>query len=1331
MKRTVAALFLCLLTLLPASAQLFKYLGVTEGLSDRRVLSIQKDSTGYMWFLTYTGIDRFDGKDFKRYPLTTDDGYVSFYSEKNILKTDSQGQIWTISPDGQIFYYDPLADDFHEIVTPEEFCPQSPELSEMTDKDEIWLCLPEQAYIYDTGKRKMELVKYTDNMRHLLCICQTEENNYFVGTAKGIFQTHVEEKQLKVVRQLLTDSICHAPQTIYYHARTNRLLTGSNRDGMMVYNLTHRKIEHRFTELCEFPITSIVPYGDDCVLIATRGAGVYLYDFMEKELHPFFTYNGLESNKMNGNHIRTLYMDDKERIWMSVYPIGITVYDKDYPAYTWLRHHIGNPASLGDDQVNSIMEDSDGDIWYATGNGISIYNRQRQEWKHLFAHDEAANSLHSNYTFLTLCETEPGTVLAGGYMTGVYRIEKKTRQTTMLTNAIQANDTTPMLNNKFIRVIHRDDEGLVWTGGNYYLKCTNLQSGEWHDYFIGNAITSILQQDSTTLLVGTGNGLYRLDKTRREVRRLRMPFASQHINTLYRHSNGDLYVGTTNSGLAVLRPDGTYKIYTSKNSALLNNIINTILPQDDTHLVISTDQNITVFDIANGRFDNWTEDQGLIKASFNPRAGIRNSQGGFIFGSNNGAIETEGKIELPKQYYSKVVIDQILIDNKRACTTENVQKSQVTELNSIEKLTLQHNDHTVAFHIASINYDNPKHTYYQWRLQGKYEYWTRGNSNNWIQYRDLPPGEYTLHIRNIAQEDGGVIGEKTLQLVVLPSFWETGWAALFYLVLLGFVSYLLVILFRMKEEQRVSRIKLRHFSRTINHMRVSLSIIRSSAGEVLRQKGDLLDHEQNNYLKMAIGCAGALQRMTGTLLRTDAIRREQQLHISQRTPEELVRQTVEPFRLQATQRNLTITCHHEGNTSEVWMDAEKVQSVIQGLLASLLAKTPALEEIKVVSFMKKGEWGVTLSNHPFPTKNAPVHNDRNRHSNSQMIKEELLFVRQLVKLCEGKLAHTQHAASYYSFTIKFPLEYTRRLRKKKVANSLPVGFGYNEERQEELLSDIRKIDLPQKENQEKRGFLLIVDKQTDTLNFLDNALCDEWEIVTTSSVSIAKEIIQEQEPDIILTGLIYLEDGQTDFCTLLKSDKETNHIPLLLMTSNEETANLEDNFTLRADHIINKAFNLHVIRALLINIIDNRRSLQERLAKSDAMHHLKENQKAHAANESSFLQEMNHIIKEHICDKDFTADTLCTLMRMSRTSLYNRVKVLTGKTLIDIIRDVRMQRAGELLLSNQYTISEVSDLLGFNETKYFREVFRKHYGMTPSEYIKQQDKKAPSETDRQ
>ena len=266
---------------------------------------------------------------------------------------------------------------------------------------------------------------------------------------------------------------------------------------------------------------------------------------------------------------------------------------------------------------------------------------------------------------------------------------------------------------------------------------------------------------------------------------------------------------------------------------------------------------------------------------------------------------------------------------------------------------------------------------------------------------------------------------------------------------------------------------------------------------------------------------------------------------------------------------------------------------------------------------------------------------------------------------------------------------------------------------------------------EKLGYILLIDEHTEALDFFHNSLGKDWRISTARSAEVALELVAEHEPDIIIASSNVTRMEHGDLCTILKSNVNTSHIPVILITSDDDRDTVQECFSQRADYYVEKPYDLFVIKSILYNILENRQQLHDRLSKVDQVHNLKEIKQANIEQETKFLSTVKEVIRAHVDNPDFGVDELCAQMGMSRTNLYNKIKSLTKSSLSTLIRDARMQRACEMLLSDKYNITEVCDRLGFNELKYFREVFKKYYGVTPSEYIKAHSNEVEKDVDKE
>lgn len=1307
MRFYIACILFCLTTVCNSFGQAYKYIGVTEGLSDRRVLSIQKDKRGFMWFLTYTGIDRYDGKNFKHYRLQSEQGYISLFSEKNILKTDRQGNIWAIGEHGDLFVYDQLADKFTQKQLPQEIAFQHTECVVMTDFDEVWYSCPDHCYTYNLHSGEIQQIQTDHKHNHITSIYQYDKNTYFIGSEDGICRITLQQGKMVATECIISSEECKLPQLIYIHPGTNRLMAYSEKNGMIVYDLTLKRLEMQYLHLRDFPVTGFSPYEDRFILIPTRGAGIYRYDLKEKTLEQYLHARYDEPNKMNGNNIRALYIDEEERLWMSVYARSITVFDKNLPPYTWYKKNTGNPNSLNDDLVNAVLEDKDGNIWFATNNGLNIYNPFTKTWKHLFEWDPTNPTTLKDCIFLSLYEINDGHIIAGGFMTGVYSIDKKTLKATLLTPESYKQHSNPNFANNYIRVIYQDSEGLMWTGGNYYLGCVDNKNQTFKDYFIGSAVTSLLEIDSNTLLVGTGDGMYKMDKDSLEIKKMRMPFASEQINDMYMHTDGDLYIGTTNSGLVILHANGEYSQYRMETSALLSNIVNEIIPKDSDELVIVTEQNVAMFNIQKKSFRNWTDDMGLIKTNFNPRAGVHTSRGTFIVGTGNGAIEWSDTMKLPRQHTIPIIIDQVKTTNRH--TAHEIPSHSTTDT-----LRLPYDENTLALNLTTIDYYTPSYTYFKWKLEGQYDYWRKTTRNSWLDFRYLKPGEYTLHIQNIAREDYRILDEERLKIIIEPSFWHTGWASIIYLLTIGLTIYTCWQILRLRINWSRAKKKLSIFTRNAQSLQTPIALIKAAISEVAEHEP--LTAKGQNLLHMVNHNANSIQKLTSNLINIERQTNKEKrgLPVSLHPLDRLVSLYTGLFTPLAAQKNVVLKYQDHTSGINVWVNPQKMELVFYNLFANIIRYTPPEGEIHIHSLINGKRWEVTVSNDIDQEHPAMPPADEALHMNKEEFASELSIIYQLVGKHHGNLHYEKSFPGAYTFEISFPMEHPEYKKENDAQGKAPMVF-FNE-----LWAALRPALPHEADLLPKLGHILLVNEDSDDIYSLDTILNSEWDISTAHSTETALNIIQEILPDAIITTFITPEHAGEDLCSILKSNVATSHIPIIMLTNEEEKEQLEKTYKLRPDHYISTPQEMQSIRIVLKNMLDNHKSRKDRLEQTDTEQTLKEIKDASIEQESHLLTEIKELVRLHIDNPDFSVDDLCNLMGMSRTSLYNKMKSLTTQSPSDIIRETRMKRAAEMLLTNKYTIMEVSDHMGFSEPKYFREVFKKHFGITPSEYIKKE-----------
>ena len=613
MKRTILITACLLLSFFfPLQAQIFEYINMENGLSSRRVLSIQQDKQNYMWILTHKGLDRYNGKQFKHYQLNHHKSPLSFYPNLNFLYTDKENNIWEAGKDGLIFRYDEQKDSFQLVF---DFKAEFSQLKKMPIsniymdwENNIWFCVNQYQYIFNYYNDESYQLSpgIPDN---IVCITHAEGNKYYLASEHQLYEAQLKNKRLINIKKINLPDV-HLIDYIYYNKPSKQLVVNTLLDKLFIYDTQSQQVSNTGNTMKDIGINKIIPSKKEknVLLIATDGDGVYKLDLEKQKLVQFLKEDTRRPNKMNGSIIKDIYMDNANRIWNVIYPTGITIYTEKYPAYEWFMHSANYTNSLVNNCINGIMEDSDGDSWYATSNGVCYFDVSENRWINFHSSQTPNADQSENHIFTSLCESSPGIILAGGYMSGIYRINKRTHEVTFFRQKDIRQGEGP---DKYIRSIYRDNENLIWIGGFYRLKSYNPTNQEVCEYNVGYPITCIAQKDEHSLWIGTINNLFIFDKRNNKVIPFETNFDIQCINMIYNDpAKNYTYFGTYGNGLFIY-DNHTKKVtrYYDENCGLISNNIYSIVPDRNGNLYLGTENGLSFFDTKADTISNRTKEQ--------------------------------------------------------------------------------------------------------------------------------------------------------------------------------------------------------------------------------------------------------------------------------------------------------------------------------------------------------------------------------------------------------------------------------------------------------------------------------------------------------------------------------------------------------------------------------------------------------------------------------------------------------------------------------------------------------------------------------------------------
>ena len=1305
--------------------QIYKYIGLEDGLNNQKIYHIQKDRRGYMWFLTQEGVDRYDGKQIKHYNFSDDNMKLDSRIALNWFYMDNEDILWVIGQKGRIFKYDSQHDKFELVyIHPELIRNKSQAFLNygyLDKNDRIWLCSKDSIVWYDTRTGTASHIATPVNSE-ITVIEQTDGNHFFIGTGNGLFRTQTERETLKLIPDEVAESIGTPVHELYYHTVSKQLFIGNYKEGILVYDIGGKGniIPCQSPNNVEF--NQIVALNDHELLIATGGKGVYKLDLNTYMSEPYITADYSSYNGMNGNNINDIYVDEEQRIWLANYPTGITIRNNRYGSYDLIKHSIGNSHSLVNNQVHDIMEDSDGDLWFATSNGISLYQTDIKEWHSFFSSFDSVPD-DENHIFLTLCEASPGVIWAGGFTSDIYKIEKKKGFKVSYLSPATIAGIRP---DQYIFDIKKDSDGDIWSGGYYHLKCINLETKNIRLYPGVSSITTIQEKDAQQMWIGTQMGLYQLDKKSGDYRYVDLPVESPYICALYQRNDSILYIGTRGSGLLVynLYKEKFIHQYRTDNCALISNNIYTIIPRQDGNLLMGTEDGLTIYSPKGHFFRNWTREQGLMSVNFNAGSATTYGKNSLVFGGNDGAVRFPIDIQIPEPHYSRLLLRDFMIAYHPVYPGDDGSPLQ-KDIDETDRLELAYEQNTFSLNVASINYDYPSNILFSWKIDGFHKEWSRPSQDNRIIVRNLPPGSYTLQIRAISNEEKYKTYEtRNIQIVITPPAWASVWAMIGYAILLVLVTGIIFRIIMLHKQKKISDEKTRFFINTAHDIRTPLTLIKAPLEEVVENQ--MVTEQALPHMNMALKNVNNLLQLTTNLINFERIDvYSSTLYVSEYELNSYMNNVCATFRKYAEMKHVRFVYESNFDYLNVWFDSDKMGSILKNILSNALKYTPEGGNVCIYACEGENSWSIEVKDTGIGIPSCEQKKlFRNYFRGSNVINLKvtgsgigLMLVYKLVRLHKGKIQiqSTEHQGTCVQVT--FPKGNSHLHKAKFLSPQAPDR--YSEAIMPHDTSEISaSMEISQTNNSLQR--ILIVEDNDDLRNYLVNMFKTGYNVQSCPNGKEALVIMREFNPAIIISDIMMPEMGGDEFCSVIKNDLEMSHIPIILLTALGDEKNMLEGLEIGADAYITKPFSVGILKATVKNILANRALLRQVY---NSIEDKEQNLPTNCTNnlDWKFIASVKECIKNNMENADFNVDMLSSLHHMSRTSFFNKLKALTGYAPADYIRMIRLQHAAQLLKQNKYTITEIADMVGFSDAKYFREVFKKYYNVSPSKFNKQQE----------
>lgn len=1304
-KNYIHILFILILILLsPNTAAGFHYttLSVKDGLSSRKVFDIVKDQKGYLWLATAIGVDKYNGEEFVSYTLDSDK--TGQRKSKGVL-VDNTGEVFAFS-EKKIYLFNADLDKFSTIEDIKFLNKETIKTIYSDENNVLWIGTSEGLYSY----QKSDGLKVHDKIQgnQVYAITSDDKNYIWIGTSQGVFKLIKDNSnQIVLLEDSLQTSMSDRVEMLYFDPLTKYLWVGTFSNGLKVIDTEKNTLEFNQSFKFNFPIRSIAQINDSALWIGIDGAGIFEFNRFKPELRREYnqTANSI-GQRISANNIYDIE-SDSSHIWVSTYNAGIMAINKKAIEAKLYQNLPKNKNSISDNHVNTILQDQNQNLWFGTNRGVSMYNPQKDSWKQYLQ----GNNSHA--VILTLCEDQTGNILAGGYATILSIINPKTETITQLKNSESGQDF------KYVYSIIEDSNYEIWFGGILNkLTSFNPSSKTFKEYNI-KGINKILEYNTDTLLLATIKGLVIFDKQTEKSSKVDfskidpslIPYPFLNSISINSHNNNIWWIGTEELGLLAYNiKDHSLKQWTIKDGLSSNNIYG-IQFDLKNRLWISTEYGLNCFIPENNDIDVYTQSDGLPSETFNFLAYSMLRNGNMIWGTTDGAIEINPlTIDNQEHTKPKLVFEDFTLFNKKM--NAEVVGSPINEnIDDIKKIMLNHNQHSFSFDFIDLNNQNHNKVLYTWILEGFDKVWSEPSTNHKAIYTNIPPGTYSFKVQAFRAEDRNIEITRSITIIVKNPFWATGYAFLVYFFLLVLLIYFLHRIYTDRMEARESDKKIKFFINMAHDIRTPLTLIKAPLNEIEEEE---LTANGTNALNLAKKNTEKLLNMVTQLLDFQKIEGEaMSLHVEKTNISEYIENIATNFLFFASEKQIDFTLQLPKEEVMGWIDRKKLTTILDNLLSNAIKYTSAQGNVQLSLILSenKDTIHIEVTDDGIGISESEQKKLFNRFYRAENVANStvtgsgigLLLTKKMVTLHKGVISFssTEHIGT--KFRVDLPISKT----------------SYSED---EVISqiEVKDITIPNEDSESRsdRLHILLVEDNEELRVYLAKYLRRNYEVKEAANGAEALKMIHENNPDFVISDVLMPSLTGLELTQRLKSDINTCHIPIILLTSLAEREDIIKGFNAGADDYITKPFDVSILDTKIQAINKNRLLYKKKYIDRSAF---EESSQIATNLDREFMKEVLDKIEDNIANEEFNIDSLALEMAMSRTVFYNKIRSLTGQSPIDIIIDVKMKKAASLLRENKYTISEVAYLTGSSNPKYFSTAFKKYYGVSPSSFLQNEE----------
>ncbi len=1324
------------------SQVIFNKINQTNGLSNDRVSSIVKEKNGFVWIGTENGLNRFDGNKIKIYNKQN-----SALSSNDIsdLLIDRKGKIWIGTFGGGLNLYNPSNDKFkaYKNISNDNSSIPSNELNTIFEdsKGVIWVGTKNGFSFFNEKEQTFKTYQFDSKNNYSIShndvrsIYQDSNKDLWVGTFGGGLNKF-ETATGKFYR--IKSSSAISPD--YIHSlcgiNKNEILIGTSGKGILTFNvntLSFQKKSFGIKKTINI-VRCIKKAQNGSIWIGTDGVGLFKVDNINS-LNPVvynYTNDFRSESSISSNAIYALMEDENFNIWAGTAWNGVDMLglNKDF--------NFIPSTSKGESPVSvlSVYKNNEAFFMGLDGKGLTVFSEKTNTTR--LYNSTNKNSIGDDY-IQYIYEAKDGTLWLGTFVNGLVNFNydtgsiKQFKQNLGDSKSLSFND---------VRYIVEDEKNnfwiATWGGGlNYFDVKTNEFKSFQEKTGDKNAISSSnvlsLQKDGSLIWLATfGGGLNLFDtksnrfKVFKSVEGNPNSISSDYLYSILKDSKGNIWMGTAGEGINMLDTK-TQKI--NRFDAFKNVRYQTVMAivEDNKGLIwFSTKQGIFNYDYSTKTFKNFSN----LNEDYHINSGFKDAKGLLYFGCSKGVIKFNPQTIKVQNITPEVKFTSFKLFNKEVPTGEDeILKKDITFSKDI---TLKHDQDVITFEFAAMLFPSSTSCEYQIKMENFDKNWRSIGKEGSATYTNLSPGDYVFKVRSRQLGSDWANQYSSLNITILKPFWTEWWAFLLYAffgILLFYVLMKYIISWEnMKADLRFEKfshekdlelynLKQDFFTNISHEIRTPVTLILSSINKLLKNNELSVNQPQNPFGTIKKN-GEYLLNLVNELLDFKKLEQQQiKLKVVKADWVAFSKEIYLSFKEFAYQKDVKFEFECSSPNIELWFDKNQMEKVLYNLFSNALKFTKAGGSIKLSIIETNTEVQFELVDEGIGISKKHLSKIFNRFYQAHDSNNEngagfglgLTISNEIIKLHQGEITVKSKKGAGSTFTIILK-------KGNSFFNKTEIDLS---ETDDEVIGNYfstkrGNLDTPVISAAIKEQIVLIVEDNIDISNYVEELLSNEFTILKAFNGKEGLEVALEKVPDLIISDLMMpIMDG-IELTHNLKSNVNTSHIPVILLTARASFMHQIEGFETGADDYITKPFNESLLRARIKNILKNRTLLHEKFHSRDATDIVEfiKNKK-----DQEFLENLGLFIEKNIDSDNLAANLVAQELGMSHSVLYKKLKTITGLSLVEYMRDYRLKKAKQLLITKQFSINEVCYQVGYSDRKYFSKLFKERFGNPPTFYL--------------